>query len=416
MSAPPLCLYSRHVAPSSVLELLSQKGELSLQGTPEDWSSATVKWKRGLFSKSKVTVNHNREHYAGPGWETQVRGMHNTFAELGARPEVLRLIRSFRFVVALPGQKLQHGSIDPTQELLKSIARRLDGVFFLPGFLLDPEGFVLTAPGGEFDPSATLPNTPQSAVSELPDDEGEPSADETADADVERTPPDAQRVYRRALVLAALSLRAITERDPEAPEIAVFRERLWNWVCQCGLESELEDHERELLSSRVELEPQASINAVWCVEALSVLSWALGKTEVPSYDTLVTPLALWRAFEVFQDAEAVAHSIETASLRSPEELEAMQKHQLAFHWRMVDLRAKRAPVDFEAFSKKCWFGSFPLDDFNLIDDDLALKGKPVSQASADARSVAESTARERHHAITWLLGDSSVYSETESST
>jgi hypothetical protein len=229
-------------------------------------------------------------------------------------------------------------------------------------------------------------------------------------------PPAASRVTRRALVFGALSARALTENDPTTDDIASFRRELWAWIEDCSLVPELEPHERTLLESMEPPAGQPAIDAVWTVEALGILAWALRLAELPGYCTLVTPMVLWKELRVLRPAAEVSALVNEAQLRSEAELDAMRAHQLAFHWRMRDLRLRPVAMDFVAFSRNCWFGSFPLDGFEITKNDLALNGVPVSEATREARSLASSIAMERHRAINWLVRGPNRYSATDVST
>jgi len=101
------------------------------------------------------------------------------------------------------------------------------------------------------------------------------------------------------------------------------------------------------------------------------------------------------------------------TLRPAEELEDCRKQMLGFHWRMRDFRQVKAQrMNFRAFAANCWFGSFDISGFDLIDDELALQGQRLDQADKDLLSAANSIAQERHHAINWLCYGPAVYSET----
>ena len=409
MDTPPLVLFSHRVEPETVLELLRQQGEVTLTGTPSDWSSATVAWSTASGNHS-VTVNHERDYYAGSEWPKQRQGMAGYFAHQQApgvlRPEVIRLINSLHFSVSFPDQVLS-GQAEGAEALIKAIAKRLDGVFFVPGTLLDADGRVLISHEGEPDPAARLPDNPSAATESVPG--GEVDEDEEIEA------PDATRVARRALVLAAMSGRALTEKDP-GDDIEGFRRDLWQWVCDVGLETELEAHERTLLSCMKGLEQQATLDAVWMVEGLGVLAWALRLVDLPPYDTLVTPMDLWKALRLLKKPQDVLALVAAAELRGEEELQAMGTHQLAFNWRMRDFSIRPQAMDFVAFSKNCWFGSFPLDGFEIADGDLSLGGVEISEADEETRSSASSSSVERHRAINWLRGYAVLYSETDTAT
>lgn len=94
----------------------------------------------------------------------------------------------------------------------------------------------------------------------------------------------------------------------------------------------------------------------------------------------------------------------------------MRDHLFAFHWRMRDFLIRPQKMDFVEFSRNCWFGSFDLSKFQVVKGDLALGGVRIDKAGPEAVGKASSTAMERHTAINWLLGESELYSETDTST
>jgi hypothetical protein len=61
-------------------------------------------------------------------------------------------------------------------------------------------------------------------------------------------------------------------------------------------------------------------------------------------------------------------------------------------------------------------GSFPLDRFRIVDNDLALGDVAIHAAPPDAQQRAASTALERHIAINWLAGKALLHSHTDTST
>ncbi len=401
MSQPPLNVFSHRADPAGVLALLRQTGTVTVEGSDEAWTSATVKWKSGWFSRYSLTINNSIDYYTGPGWPQQVAGMQNYFHNLQARPDVLRLIASFQFSLAMPDAPTPTDASNPLHQLIRDIAAHLDGVFFLPGYLLDSKALVLAGPEGARDPAAILPAIPE------PDDL--PQAPPCA-------PPEALRVARSALVLGAITARALTEREPNPQGMDGVRQGFRSWLSDVGLDDEIEPHERDFLALDSRPDERALTDAVWRSEGLAVLCWALQLTDLPPPDELAKPPELWQLLGVLQDPAQARAVLQGASLRPRSELDAMQVHLLAFHWRMVDYRVRPRTMDFVAFSKKCWFGSFPIDGFDIADNDLALGGAPIHEAGPEAQSQAASTAMERHLAVNWLAGDTAIYSETDVST
>ncbi len=226
-------------------------------------------------------------------------------------------------------------------------------------------------------------------------------------------PPAADRVLRRALALAATSLRG--QLEYEAAHRESYLKHLREAVLRHGLGRELEEEERSIIALPVGAPtPQQTTSASWRAEGLAVLSWALGIVELPAHDRIAERDHLvmmgWLLAEVLPPDAAAP------KLRAASELEAMRKHLLGVHWRLRDFGIRPRAMDFAAFSRKCWFGSFDLMGVRLIDGDLAIGDAPIHRAAPEALSRANSIAVERHHAINWLCGEASLYADVETST
>jgi hypothetical protein len=195
-----------------------------------------------------------------------------------------------------------------------------------------------------------------------------------------------------------------------------LRKQMLKWIEETGVSNEVEPEEWKALQRPVgSLDSQAAINAVWRLEGLGVVLWALGRYELPPYDQLVTPRDLFEAAHL-GDAGAARDLVCAAKLRSPEELATFQKHALMVHWRLRDYSLRPTAMDFVAFSKKSWIGEFDLSGFHIVNNDMALDGKAIAEADDDVLGSCQSSAMERHKAINWLFGYSKVYSETDTST
>jgi hypothetical protein len=296
-----------------------------------------------------------------------------------------------------------------------AICRHLDGVIFTPSSLRDATGRVLISAEGKSDPHAVLPAIPSTenlAVAES-DDAG---AEEEGE-DAEPEPPAADRVATRALVLAAVTNRGLIENERgkfDQPD--EIRGRMLQWIDETQIAGEIEPEEWKVLQRPVgSLEQQDAINAGWRLEGLGVLLWALGRYELPPYDQLVIPGDLFEA-ACLGEAESARELIAGTRLRSAEKLSEYQAHALMVHWRLRDFTIRPTAMDFVAFSKKSFIGAFDLGPFHIVNNDMALCGKPIAEAEPQVFSTCQSAASERHLAINWLFGYSKVYSETDTST
>ena len=415
MATEPINIFSHKIDPKGVLNVLrSLKSDVVVSGPEDDWQQVDVIFvKKGLMRRErKLSIGHNSEYYDGPNWPTQKFGMMNyfsSFPDCPNKPDILRLIRSFQFSLSVPTHDLDIDGQDDRLELLFEVCRHLDGVFFTPTSLRDSSGRILISRFGASDPKAALPAIPPESQEE---DEGDYE-------DEECTPPSRDRVIKRTLALTALATRATLELDAlngDVDDGEVFRKRILDWVATCDIDDELEPEEWKVLQRPVKkLQQQDFINAMWRVEGLAVLAWSLGLHPMPGYDELVVPPELYDSIGIF-DPQAAQQLQEKAQLRSEEELQAMHEHLLALHWRLRDFSIRPTLMDFVEFSKKCWFGSFDVSGFRLIQGDLAIGDCALTETDPDELSRVSSIAVERHTAINWLRGDSAIYSEVETHT
>jgi hypothetical protein len=374
--------------------------------------------KKGLFRKARVlTLGHSSDYYTGVDWQKQVAGMQgyfSTFPECRAKADVMRTICSFRFSLSVPQDDLDIDSTDERLALVYAVCRHLDGAIFTPSSLRDAAGRILIDAKGYSDPDAVLPNLPPMA--DHPQAKSDEAEDDVGDDD-DLDPPSAERVARRTLALTAVAARATLEMDaPQMDDADVHRQRIVMWIKEVGVSDELEPDEWKVLQRPVgTLDQRAFFDSMWRVEGLAVLAWALRLHHLPPYDELVVRPELYELIGLF-DSDAGKQLLAAPNLRSPEDLASMQEHLLAFHWRVRDFSLRPQAMDFVEFSRNCWFGSFDIELFRVLDGDLAIGQSAISKAPEEAIQRAQSTAMERHLAINWLMGYSEVYSKTDTST
>ncbi len=421
MAFEPINIFSHKIDPAGVINLLQKEfGEVKVTGPVVDWTNVEIRLgKKGFFSRPKVIAfGHSSEYYDGEGWPRQVLGMQNYFANFPDSPNklsCLQLICSFRFSLAVPVHDLDINGHDERLEVLYAVCKHLDGAIFTPTSLRDSRGRILLSADGYYDDTAVLPRLPP--TEDHPDvaDDASDNDDEDYEDPVRPTP---ERIAARTLALTAVAARATLEFDnmESSDNLDIHRKRILEWIEELGIGSELEPQEWKVLQRVVgTLEQQDFINAMWRVEGLAVLAWALQLYPIPEYDELVNPPELYSAIGLF-DVDAGRRVLSEPNLRSEQELDAMLEHLLALHWRMRDFSIRPQKMDFVSFSKKCWFGSFDLSKFRVIDGDLAIGYVAISEADPDELSRVSSLAMERHLAINWLFGHSKIYSQTDTST
>src|SRR5262249_34321736 len=123
---------------------------------------------------------------------------------------------------------------------------------------------------------------------------------------VDPHPPAARRVARRAVALMGVVGRAVIEREGMLSRASVERaagmhRKLLGWMSSVGVEPEFEAVEEAVLQSPPgRLAEQDFLNAMWRVEGLAVLAWALGRLQLPRYDELVDIDAVWDSMGFLQ--------------------------------------------------------------------------------------------------------------------
>jgi len=421
MALEPINLFSHRIDPSGVLGVLRDFGEVRVDGPEDDWETAELTLKKKWLREAQVLqLGHDAEYYDGDGWPRQVLGMQGYFSQFPdspRKPEVLQAIGALRFALSVPTDDLDIESDDDRLAVLYAVCEHLDGVIFTPSALRDSQGRVLIGADGECDPEAVLPTARASDLPAVDDDEYSVEFNGDEEPLDDPVPPAPERVAQRALALTAVAARATLELDaPQMDDPEFHRQRLLKWIGELGIGDELEPDEWEVLQRPVgRLEQQSFVNAMWRVEGLGVLAWALQRYELPADDELVTPPDLYQSMRLFKADEA-REILEEPNLRPIEELDEMAIHLLMLHWRVRDFSLRPEPMDFVAFSKKSWLGEFDISRFRILDNDLAIGNAAIADAPADEVGRVQSLAMERHLAINWLMGDAELYSDVDTST
>ena len=414
MASEPITLYSNAVRPAPVLAAIRDRYPAAeVIGDGDSWSEITVSFDTP-GGPSRFTLIHDPTYYAGPDWPRQVAGMQGYFdrfpAEAGLKARVLALIGSFHFAL---GTRFEPDYVDPATDdrfaIISGVTRLLDGVIFTPSGLRDADGRVLVDVEGSTDPAAAWPVVRAEAPA---------VADGVLEAGPEGPqPPDVERVARRAVALMGVTARAVIEREVRsnkvpAKEAAHMHQTLTAWLADLEVEDEFEPAERAVVRSTPgTLVEQQFVDAMWRIEGLSILAWALNKATLPRYDALADIDSVWGCLG-FLKVEESRELLSSAELRSAGELDAYRKQILGFHWRLRDFVVNPRAMDFRAFAANCWFGSFDVSIFELVDGDLAFRGARIDRLKAAVRGTALSIARERHHAINWLCYGPKTYSKT----
>lgn len=419
----PITLFSRTIDPAGVVRRLRELApDIAVDGPDDNWHSAVVTFAEGEDVRT-LTFTHDPDYYAEPHWSGQMNGMQGYFArfpETERKSRALMLITTLRFSLGTLFEPDFDPEGDPRLQVLCSVAELLDAVLFTPSSLRDAQGRVLFGAGGEDDedPDAVWPRVlgEVSVTEPLGAAMHEMSRPRAPDEDDAIAPPTPDRVARRALALTAVTVRAILEQDKDNSSAQGMCRDLLAWVGDIGIDDEFEPDEWEVLQRPLgRLESQRQVNSTWRLEGLVVLAWALGRFHVPPHDQLVNLNDLWGSLGLL-DREAAADLLADPELRPRTEIRALRNRLFAVHWRLRNYHMKPEIMDFAEYARTCWFGPLDIAGLPLVGGDLALQGRRIDHASADAFSTAHSAAQERHQAINWLWEGPARYSEASVAT
>lgn len=222
------------------------------------------------------------------------------------------------------------------------------------------------------------------------------------DDSTEPPPPSAERVARRALILSVIACRGMTdvEQDPGSSDLS---ERSYDWLIQLGLEPELSAWERRILTTPFgSLEAKDQINAGWLSEGLTILAWALGKTDLPPFDSQCDAPEIANQLGFLEAREHTA--LFEPSLLSTEKISDYNEFIYNLHWRVRDYSRAKTYYDFEALARKAWGEPILRYGLRLLEKDVALKGSPLPEVSEADFHDLRSITQERHRASNWLIG------------
>lgn len=390
--------------PGRVLRAFREHGfTLDVVGTTRAWRQATV-----TCGEATLTLRLKTQH-KDPAYFRRQRPL--LLTAIGDTPAVdsarqaslLRAAEAIRGSIGLtanPG----FAANDRLALALQLAANAVDGFFALGDGFFDCYQRPLLLRNGTSDDHARLPVLP-----------AEPKLNTEFDIDWVDEPvsPSPLRVAERMFIMLAVGCRAMIENNPKSSAARMARLGNWFWTMQVA--EELEPHEQKILNAEPgALSAEQIAEAMASFEAIVVLAWALRLADLPAHDEPVDPRALTEVLGVFsEDARFV---IDSADVRCPHELREMADRIMAVHWRLNRFDQDAAPLDMAAMSAEAWFGDMDSGKLALIDNDLAIVGKPVAAACNIARQRCRHITLQRHRAINWLLGHHPVFSKVETST
>jgi len=211
--------------------------------------------------------------------------------------------------------------------------------------------------------------------------------------------PEAESVATRAIILSVVSCRAFTSQEPENSGAASLAKKSYEWLRAIGLDESLTEWERQILTAPFgSLKDRDIIDGSWLSEAVNVLAWALGKRDLPAFDEQCDPAEAADSLGFLQPTEQTC--LNKPGLLRSDELDSYNEFIYNLHWRIRDFSLHNRWYNcsnlFAETARK--YG------LKIIDHDLCISGKPISDsAEADWRPVLSIT-RERHRASNWLVG------------
>ncbi|MCB1006074.1 MAG: DUF4272 domain-containing protein [Acidimicrobiales bacterium] len=409
MAAEPVSIFAARIDPAGVLGALARaSARVVTDGGDEHWRRAEASFDAGGLEHAPVVLVHDSLRYRGPGWRTELallREQVGSFPPSSQRSDVVRAVAGCRFVVSSDrGCLVDFERSDARSAAVLTVADQLDGLIVTPSGVRDPAGRVLVgANGGDRLArvpigAATVP-TGELLGSWASGDDGE---------------PDAARVARRALALAAVSSRAFLEQMPtDAGDIELERVKLHAWVDSVDIADDLEPEEWRLLQTRVgSLNPSRAVDAAWRFEGLTVLAWALGRAEVPPDHQLVEATALFPSIG-FLDYEASRRLVESARLRPIAEIEDLADRLAVLLEQLRGMRRRKRDQELTRTARAGYAAAFASAGLGRGAWEGPAMGE-LDQAPTTEADVAqvENIVLERLIAATWLL-DGGTYSHTD---
>jgi hypothetical protein len=218
------------------------------------------------------------------------------------------------------------------------------------------------------------------------------------------SPPDPQRVARRALVLSAIVCRCNADHDPSNPGAIELWHRLKVWVESQDVASEMEPLERDMICAPLaSLDNKMRTRATWQAEGLAILGWALGRFPFPQYGQKVDPYELTDSLMFLDDEAGVV--IQGAQLRPRPELDACRQLFYAIHCRLREFQRRRTARNIANWIEAAWLETLGVVSPLGPTSDLRVGELEIADAEEEIVNQYEWAVYERHRAAIWLVGE-----------
>ncbi|HET6572225.1 MAG TPA: DUF4272 domain-containing protein [Fimbriiglobus sp.] len=410
MPNEPITIFSARDDAAGVLaHLRNLFPDIEVDAVGDTWRAVTVRIGEDGDTRA-VTFLHDPDSYAGPDWPRRKAGLSGSFPHLPAgerKGQFRSTIEGLRFALATVFEPEYDPEGDDRLGVVFEVAHYLNGVLASPSALRDANGRVLVGANGGADFDAAWPADESVILT--------PTPPTPTPRPAGARPPGAKRVARRTAVLMAVVGRGVVERELRLKRItdehaAGMHDRLLGWLSSLRVETEFEPTEDALLQAATgRLSEQHFVSALWRVEGLAVLGWAMGRLDLPRYDELTSIDAVWDGLG-FLETDQVKEWLTKPPLRPRDQLEPVRRQMYLLSRRLDEFHQSPQAVDFRPATADEPFDVAP---FELIDGDLALQRRRIDQAPPGVVEACRHIAAERSRAINWLCGGSDRYSDAD---
>jgi hypothetical protein len=168
------------------------------------------------------------------------------------------------------------------------------------------------------------------------------------------------------------------------------------------LDEDLTEWENRVLTTPFGTLPERDIiTASWLSEAVTVLSWALGRIDLPAFDKQCDPPEAPNSLGFLEPTEDTA--LHKPILHSNEELDQYNDFIYNLNWRLRDFSRGKKAYDCTNLLGE-YDGQY---GFKLIGQDVCIEGISITAVDEPTLSSVMSITRERHRASNWLSGHDS---------
>ncbi len=409
---------------------------IEIIGSDDDWRQIFIFPRERKDDSHKLIFTLKTNTIDHLFFRRQIPAMTTLISQIPAKDTEIqnRLLKLTQHLGVCIGMAAEPGFSDHEEfiEAMTLVARQIEGFFSIHTGFLDSESRAILLNDGTSNRDAELPSIPQYMTAqsqprhELPTQSIEDLlfTDETTanpdDPDSEAfdppiNPPLARRVAERMYVLLSLAYRGALESNPEKPERIEKLHRLGEWFWGLEIGHEIEDMERYYLDRNLgEIPHEESQQLAIQFESVMVLAWALRLLPLNPHDEIIQPIKVAETLGLFGEDTHVA--IDSAELRSFDQIRTAADRIMAIHWRLREYELNPEPINFYDMAKSAWFGELDIRTLPLAENDLAFNGVPISKVDATFRRRCQLGIQWRHRALNWLCGHHVLFSQVDVST